>query len=161
MNKAQRIRYQVELWPAACQGQGWSASDDARRRDLRQYCWDAIGLGNQGERMPADQAEVTALFTLLVYLAEPDNITLSQQWDDCKANYKAFNLSRQADHWQRKAYGESGGHRLARDRFAGRKKAHQPAFADNPLDEEGAKNRLMTMRARARSKERKTQPATT
>jgi hypothetical protein len=151
MNKNQLITYQAELWPAVCAAQGWDLADKEQRRATRAHVWEAIGEEERGDAVPHDEAAITALFTYLRHLAEPNNITLAMAWDDCRANYRAYNKTRQADHWQRRAYGRTGGKKLWRNRFAGRRKGQQQP--DDALTEEEADQRLMTMRARAKAKE--------
>jgi hypothetical protein len=144
MNESQRIHYQAELWPAVCAAQGWDARDKELRRHKRAECWDAIGVPEMDDSMPWDNASTTALFTLLRHLANPNNINLVMAWDDCRANYKAFNAAKWADFHQRRAFGQNGGQRVVRNRFAGRDKGVQQP--DEPLTEKEAGDRLMTMR---------------
>jgi len=155
MTKASNIRYHTTEWPAACAAQGWSPNDQARRRNV---VLDAMVLVKGPYVTTSDDkfgpAETTALFTYLRHLAEPDNITLKLRWDQCQADYSAFNEARQADYWQRVAYGPRGGNRWSRQRFGGKRQAQGDAAEDAPAHKE-THDRLMTMRARAQGRSRK------
>lgn len=164
MNKKTLVHYQAELWPAVCAAQGWDPRDAEARRDARAHVWEAIGEEDRGDAMPWDAASTTALFTYLRHLADPNHLGKSQEWDDCRANYRAFNKSRVADHWQRRAYGSTkGGGKLIRNRFAGRPTAASKPFTidGDPLAEREASQRLMTMRCRARAKAKSTPEVST
>jgi hypothetical protein len=154
MNKSEiyRIKFHRDLWPAVCRGQGWNVSDSTRRRDLRSLCWSSIGEPDLADSMPQSDAQATALFTLCAHLAEPDNLTLSLRWANCQANYRAFNAAIQADWWEHRAYGARGSSRLRKQRFHNRPTAlGSPAEpAPNPT---ATRQRLLTMRSRAKSRE--------
>lgn len=154
MNRAQLIRYQAELWPAACAGQGWDVRDETLRRDVRRDCLEAIGVSasRADDIHCLDSAEITALFVFLDHLANPNHIGKLQTWTDCQADFRAFNVSRQADYWQRRG-GFKGRGKLVRNRFARRDTAVPKPFQDDALDAKEAEDRLMTMRARTRRKE--------
>ncbi len=150
-----RIRYHTTEWPAACSAQGWSPNDNARRRNV---CLDAMFLVKGPPVTTSHEkfgsAETTALFVYLRHLADPDNITLKLRWDQCMADYIAFNEARQADYWQNKAFGSRGGGRWIRQRFARKQTAQGDAAEDAPAHKE-THDRLMTMRARAQGKPRR------
>lgn len=148
MSPSQRVRFFTKLWPAACEAQGWNLRDETLRRDITAQCMDAIGCPGIESTTELKQAQITALFTFLAHLADPLHLGKSQQWTDCRADYVAFNLSRQADYWQHVAYG-TGGHRITRGRFGRRRKAEQPAFTADPLTREEAEKRRLTMKSRA------------
>ncbi len=137
-----RVQYQVELWPAACEAQGWNPKDEFCRRDNRSACWAAIGRPDKCEEMPLNHDETTALFTYLRHLADPNNINRSMAWDNCKADYVAFNKSKQSDHWQ----ALSGRRSLF---YRGRQTAAGNPL-DDPLDRKASHHRLIRMRASVR-----------
>lgn len=138
--KRYRVQFQADHWPAVCEAQGWHVRDDVRRRDLRAKCWEEIGLHNKGDAMPANDAEATALFTYCRHLADPLNITLSIQWDNCRAGFRKFNDARIADHHQRRAGVPA---------YRGRETAAgQPL--DDPLSRKESTHRLIRMRSAAR-----------
>lgn len=153
MTKAARIRYHRDEWPVACEKQGWSPNDTARRHNV---ILDAMFLVRGPDVTTSHEkfgdAETTALFTYLRHLADPDNITLKLRWDQCMADYVTFNKARQADYWQRQAYG-SRGNRWAR-RFGNKRTAQGDAAEDAP-DAKETRERLTTMRARAQGKPRR------
>lgn len=156
MKPAARTYYHSTLWPAVCAAQGWDRKDQDLRRSVTLDAMRAVGAPEITSSDPAwKDAHSTALFTYLRHLAEPDNLSLLQRWTDCQAGYEAFNMSRQADHFQQIAYGRTLGERITGRRFFGRRKAEQPAMdPDAPLTKKEAADRLMTMRARARKKTR-------
>lgn len=154
-----RVQFQADLWPKVAKAQRWNPRDETRRRDLRARCWAEIGRPDKGEDMPANDAEATALFTLCRHLADPDNITRSMEWDNCKADYRAFNTARQADYWERRGYGPRGSRSLRHRRFAGRLTAQGYATED-PLDRNAANQRLWKMRQCTRRRESKHRHAT-
>jgi hypothetical protein len=152
MTKSARIRYHQTEWPAACAAQGWSPNDTGRRHNV---ILDAMFLV-KGPPVTTSHAsfgpaETTALFTYLRHLADPDNITLKLRWDQCMADYITFNEARQADYHEHRAYGPRGSGRFARQRFA-RKPTAQGDPAEDAPDSKTTRDRLMTMRARARKK---------
>jgi hypothetical protein len=150
-----RVRYHKTEWPAACAAQGWSPNDTHRRRNV---CLDAMFLVKGPQSTTSDPkfgaAETTALFTYLRHLAEPENITIKLRWDQCMADYVAFNEARQADYWENHAYGPRGAGRWARQRFANKRTAQGDPAEDAP-DHKQTHDRLMTMRARAQGRSRK------
>jgi len=151
MTTPARVRYHTTEWPAACHAQGWLPSDKERRQNVALDCMFLIhgpACTTSDPRFRA--AETTALFCYLRHLADPDNITLKLRWNQCQANYTAFNDARQADYWQQIAYGDRPT-RLTRDRFGNaRLAAGYPAeVAPDPSE---TRQRLLTMRARAHSK---------
>ncbi len=139
-----RVKFQTELWPAVAQARGYQLRDEVTRRDLRAQCWEQVGVPHLGESMPTTDAEFTALATYCRHLADPENITLSMAWDNCRADYIAFNKSRQADHHQ--SHSSHYSRRSYRDR---------PTAASNPLDKpltrKEATHRLIKMRASAKA----------
>lgn len=150
-----RIRYHKIEWPAACEKQGWSPNDTKRRQNVALDCMFLVKgppVTTSDEKFQA--AETTALFVYLRHLADPDNITLKLRWDQCMADYIAFNEARQADYWQHVAYGSRGGGRWARQRFAGKRTAQGDPAEDAP-DATETHQRLTTMRARAQGRARK------
>ena len=149
MTKAARIRYHATEWPAACAKQGWSPNDATRRRNVVLDCMFSVkGPPITTSHADFGPAEITALFCYLRHLADPDNITLKLRWDQCQANYTAFNDARQADYWEARAY---GGHRPRRlhNRFSKKPTAQGDPAEDAP-DPKTTRDRLMTMRAHAR-----------
>jgi hypothetical protein len=155
MTKHARIKYHRDLWPAVCAKQGWAPNDTARRQSV---VLDAMFLVRGPAVTTSDDkfrdAETTALFVYLQHLADPDNITLKLRWDQCQGDYRAFNQARQADYWQKVAYGPRGGGRWARHRFAGKRTAQGDPAEDAP-DAKTTSERLTTMRARAQGKPRR------
>ena len=150
-----RIHYHATEWPAACHAQGWSPNDQSRRQSVILDCMFLVKgppVTSSDEKFRA--AETTALFTYLRHLADPDNITLKMRWDQCQANYVAFNNARQADYYERKAYGPRGASRWSRQRFANKPTAQGDAAEDAP-DPKVTRDRLTTMRARAQGRSRK------
>ena len=155
MTTAARIRYHKTEWPAACAKQGWAPNDSERRQSVNldaMYLVKGPPVTSSDERFGA--AETTALFVYLRHLADPDNITLKLRWDQCQANYIAFNEARQADYWQNVAYGPRGGGRWSRQRFSNKRTAQGDAAEDAP-DAKTTRDRLTTMRARAQGKPRR------
>lgn len=147
MNKSQLFLYQTELWPAASAAQGWDARDKHLRRDIRRDCFEFIGVAaSLADAVSAyNNAQVTALFTFLDHLAHPDHIGKMQTWEDCKADYEAFNASKQADYWQRRGgTGQQG--KWVKNRFAKRRTAVAKPFTDEPLTAHEAKCRRLTMK---------------
>jgi len=153
MNRPTLIHYQATLWPAVCKAQNWPPNDSCRRRKIRADCWQNIGITNKADSMPANDAETTALFTLLRLLAEPDNISRAIEWDKCRADYLTYNTCRQADWWEAVAYGPNGSPRLRHARFSGRTSASGDPL-EPPLSTHEAKQRLLTMRTRAKQRKR-------
>ena len=152
MNKPTRIAYHARHWPAACEAQGWDPRDQDKRRDVCLECMVLVGgPAITTSHAKWGNAETSALFLRLQHLADPDNITLSMEWDNCQAGYVAYNMSKQADHYQVRTYGHHGAGRLGRQRFAGRKTA-KGYPAEDPLTREEAQVRLTTMRSRATRK---------
>jgi hypothetical protein len=154
MNKSQRITYHTRLWPAAAKAQGFTASDANIRRAVTARIMRAIGSPATTTSDPRfGQPETTALFTALRHLGEPDSLTLRQRWLDCQADFVAFHQAKQADYWQDRAYGKTGGTKITRQRFGGRKRAQaDDPIVHDPISREEAAARLQTMRARARAK---------
>ena len=151
MTTASRIHYHATEWPRACAVQGWSPNDAGRRRNVVLDCMFLVkgpAVTTSDEKFKA--AETTALFTYLRHLADPDNITIKMRWDQCCADYVAFNEARQADYYERQAYGPRGSGRFARQRFAKKPTAQGDPAEDAP-DSKATRDRLMTMRARAHS----------
>lgn len=136
-----RILYQADLWPAACEAQGWDPRDKDLRRDHRAKCWEAIGQSHLGNAMPRNDHQTTALFTYLRHLADPNNINLLMAWENCQADFVAYNIGKQSDHHQRKP----GRPRYYRDRATA---TGNPL--EDPLDRKAATHRLIRMRTAAR-----------
>lgn len=65
MNKAQRVRYHADLWPAACKTQRWNPRD----KDLRQSITYQVTGKLSSEDL--DEDEITMLFDELRHLADP------------------------------------------------------------------------------------------
>jgi hypothetical protein len=153
MDDRTRKTYHAIEWPAACAGQKWRVRDQDKRRAVALECM-ALVCGPMATTSDPEwgNAETTALFTYLRHLADPDNITRSIVWDKCRADYQAFNLSRQADHWEKRGFGERGSRRLRENRFGGRKTAEGGALED-PLTREEAQQRLWKVRQRTRARE--------
>lgn len=150
MTPAARIRYHSTEWPAACEAQGWDVKDAKKRRNVVLDCMFLVNGPCATTSEPAFRsAETTALFCYLRHLADTDNITLRLRWEQCMADYVAFNTARQADYWQTVAYGDTRGNRLIRRRFDGARSAAGYAAEDGP-NPTAARHRLMTMRERAR-----------
>lgn len=156
MNAKTRTAY-FALWTKVRAVQGWDrlsrSEQEEQRRAVTLQVMQAIGAGDSDSTTRLTQAEITALFTFLHHLAEPDNLTLAKLWTDCMADYKAFNMSKQADWHERRAYGRQGSARLHQQRFQGRDHAVQDDFS-RPLNRREAEQRLMTMRARAGAHDR-------
>ena len=68
MTRAQHTRYRTLLWPEACRAQGWSAADDAMRRDV------TLQATGQDSTAGLSNDQVTDLFRLLEHLADPLNL---------------------------------------------------------------------------------------
>ena len=153
MITAVRVRYHATEWPAACEGQGWDYRDQDKRRDVCLLCMELVdGPAVTSSDPRFGDAETTALFTYLRSLADPNNITLSMEWDKCRADYVAYNLSRQADYWERRGFGPRGSQRLRENRFAGRRTAKGGALED-PLPYHEAEQRRNKMRQLTRQRE--------
>jgi len=156
MKDAERIHYHAELWPAACAAQKWNPKDEAYRRAITRFVMEEVRAPITDSTTKLGRHEVTALFTYLRHIANPDNISLRQRWEDCKADYIAFGTSTQADYWQRRAFGGAIPRKLIGNRFAGRPTAQEPdPVVAAPIDRETADQRRMTMRAIARSEPRR------
>lgn len=144
------------LWTRVLRAQGWDklprGIQEERRRQVTRAAMTACRAGDTDSTTRLDDARVTALFTYLRHLADPDNLTAAKLWTDCMADFVAFNMSKQADFHQRRAYGRKGPQRLVRDRFEGRAKAAQPDFT-RPLSRTEAEQRLLTTRARAEARQ--------
>jgi hypothetical protein len=153
MNARTRTAY-FALWTRVCHVQGWErmgrAELEERRRSLTAEVMQQVGAAPTESTTRLGSAEITALFTCLQHLADPDNLTKAKLWTDCQADYIAFNKSRQADWHERRAYPRGGG-KLDRQRFAGRDAAVQDDFS-RPLTRAEAEQRLMTTRARANAR---------
>lgn len=65
MTKAQRARFFGDLWPAACQAQGWNPKDEDTRRAV---CERVTG---QRSTSGLTERQITALFTEVRHLADP------------------------------------------------------------------------------------------
>jgi hypothetical protein len=153
MSPSERVTYFRDFWPAACAANGWKKSDDERRRKVVLQCMEAVGgplVTTSGGAFGRD--EVTALFCYLDFLAHPADLDRSARWADCQEDYHAYNRARQADWYERKAYGSKGSGKLARERFSGARSA-----SGEPLDHFDPKainKRFVTMASRAQKKER-------
>lgn len=153
MKPAQRSLY-FHLWSTAAIAQGWSPKDDLRRRQTTVDCMAAIHREILPERAGVDStsalmdAEVTALFVLLTHLGAPADPVASARWLECQADYRDFNLARNADWFQAQA-GYRGKSRITRDRFSGRTKAEAEGFSEQ-LRGEALRQRVVTMSCRAR-----------
>jgi hypothetical protein len=161
MNPKTRTAY-FSIWKKVMAVQGWDKLtkplQDDKRRAVTSKTMQDIGAGDCDSTTRLSPAEVTALFTHLNHLARPDCLTAAKLWTDCMADYKAFNMSKQADWHEKKAYGRTGGGRLDRQRFGGRAHAVQNDFS-RPLNRREAEQRLMTTRSRARAKYGRPAPA--
>lgn len=153
MTPAERVTYFRDFWPAACVASGWKKSDDARRRQVALACMSAVGGPSVTTSDPAfGRDEVTALFCYLDFLAHPGDFDRSARWADCQEDYRAYNRAKQADWYERKAYGPKGAGKLARDRFAGARSARGDAL--DHFDPVAINKRFVTMASRAQKKER-------
>lgn len=152
-----RVRFQTEYWPAVATAQGWNPKDEAKRRELRAHCWQAIGCLEKGDGMPIADAEATALFTLCRHLSDPNNLTKLREWEKCCEDFRAYNIAKNADYWERRGFGSRGSRKIRENRFGGRQTAQGEAL-DDPLSRKDASQRLWKMRQVTRSKEKKVQP---
>jgi hypothetical protein len=150
MTKETRAYYFGTAWPQACRAQRWDPKDDDKRRAVTLEAMALVHGPRYDSITLLEDAQITALFCYLRHLAQPENLTRARDWNDCCADYKAFNLSRQADFWERKAFGPRGAARLHQNRFAGRQRAASSEFTDRPLTEKEARDRLLTMRKHAK-----------
>lgn len=111
MNAKQRRLYFTQLWPAACEANGWDPKDDECRREVTEYAT------HQPSTRMLSQAQITALFLYLRHLAHPEDPRLAEQWRACRQDRSKFNLVRQAEHFRRLCgYSRIG--KLSKDRFA-------------------------------------------
>lgn len=160
MNKAARIIYHRDLWPAACRANRWDPRDQERRRAVCRECMRLVRgprVTTSDDRFGAD--ETTALFVYLAHLADPASLVKAAAWSDCLVDYKAFNRARNADWHERQSYGPEGSRRLQRERFARRKTA-----AGEPLesfDPDEIRKRHITTASRHRAKLAKEKKANT
>lgn len=152
MNAAQRRVYFTQVWPAACKAQGWDPRDDERRRTVTATAMQLCGCAGITSAAKLNSAQVTALFCYLKHLANPLNLRYLSAWDDCQRDYIAYNRSLQAGYWRERAGYRQGG-RIDRQRFAGRPDGG--IYNSSKMTKEEADQYLMTMRARAKAKERR------
>jgi hypothetical protein len=75
MTRRQQVYYRGELWPAACRVQGWDPADDEKRRAVTRQAARKINPNSQcTSTTHLNQDQITALFKLLVALANPDDV---------------------------------------------------------------------------------------
>ena len=141
MTSGQRTHYFARLWPAACAAQGWNYRDEALRRRVTRECMAKIQGPDTDSTSALGQNELTALFVYLQHLATPAALVVQEEWNECQRDYVAFNVTKQANWWEKRAYGAQGSGRLDRTRF--------PLRGVNRKEEQ---DRLMTLRARAKAK---------
>lgn len=152
MNAATRRTYFVDVWPPAAKALGVARNDDAARRAVTREAMRLVGGPATDSVTALGSDEVTALFTYCRWLADQQNLRLLSAWMSCQEDYRTFNRVRQGSHYRERAgYAKRG--RMDRNRFAGR--AHDGLFEESRMSAEEAEQYLMTMRARARGKERK------
>jgi len=65
MTKAQRSHFFGQLWPAACQAQGWQVKDETTRHAVCERVTGQSSMSNLNQR------QLTALFTEVRHLADP------------------------------------------------------------------------------------------
>lgn len=148
MTTAQRRLYFTQLWPDACQAQGWRRGDDTRRKAVVQECAEAIGAPPTDSTRDLGEAAITALFTYLRYLGNPDDFAALADWDTCRKDYLTWNTMKQGNWWRGKAGYKSRG-KLDKQRFKNRPTS---GLFDAPaMTAEEAEQYLMTNRARARA----------
>lgn len=150
MTPGQRTTY-FRLWTAACRVKGWDAKDDTLRRDQVIHCMAAVRgpLVTTSDPLFGQDA-VTALFTYLDFLGNPDSLEKSARWLDCQQDYRAFNRARQADWHERAAYGPKGSRKLQQNRFGGQEKAQGEMLES--FDPDAIQKRFLTAVTRHEAK---------
>jgi len=152
MNKLTRIHYFTKAWPQACETQGWDPTDEKKRHLVTRQCMLLCGGPDTDSTILFGQAEISALFTYLRWLAFPNDPRKCAAWAACQVDYRTRNVAAQGDYWRRKAGYDKGG-RVDRDRFGGKSVAGQ--CRESTMTKREADDYLMTMRARANAKRRK------
>lgn len=149
MNAAQRRIYFTQLWPAAARQLGCARSDEAARQAATAEAMRLVNGPRTSSTRSLGPAEVTALFTYLRHLGNPDDLRTLSAWMSCQEDYQKFNAVRQGSWWRDKAGYRSRG-RCERDRFGNR--PSDGLFDEDRMSAEEAAQYLMTMRARAQAK---------
>lgn len=153
MNAATRRTYFVDVWPPAAKALGVARNDDAARRAVTREAMRLVGGPATDSVTKLGSDEITALFAYCRWLARKDDLRLLSAWTSCQEDYRTFNRVLQGSHYRDRAgYAKRG--RMDRNRFAGR--PHDGLYEESRMSAEEAEQYLMTMRARARGKERKT-----
>ena len=151
MTPKQRVLLFRSFWPAACKAQHWGTGDDTKRHEVIATCMLEIRGPQTGSTSDLGPDEVTALFCYLTFLAE-ETLEASENWDECKRDYRTYNRARQADWHERSMYGTRA-NKLDRHRFGGATTAVvDPAES---LDPEAVRKRHLTMASRHQAKMRK------
>jgi hypothetical protein len=154
MTPGQRSSYFL-LWADVCAAQKWNAKDRAKRNEVTARCMSEVGGPATDSTTELGEAEITALFCFLTYLKTGDaDLDAAARWVDCKQDYKAFSLARQADWHEEKLYGKtSKPNKLDRNRFKGAKTAvGEPLEKFDPAE---IKKRHLTLASRHQKKARK------
>ncbi|HYF52628.1 MAG TPA: hypothetical protein VEA41_00025 [Salinarimonas sp.] len=134
----------------------WRPGDELRRRDVVLFVMKEVrGLQITTSHPDWGRDETTALFCYLDHVAHPDDLQKAAAWLNCVEDYRAYNRARQADWYQRKAYGR-GGRKLVNNRFAGAATAQGEPL--EKFDPAAIQKRFVTYASRARAKAKK-QPA--
>ncbi|MBN2069130.1 MAG: hypothetical protein JW739_05785 [Opitutales bacterium] len=152
MNKAQRSKYFKQLWPNACRVQQWDPKDTTKRHLITRQCMLLCGGPDTDSITKIGQAEISALFTYLNWLASPQNLRLQAAWESCMEDYRTRNVTAQGNYWRRRAgYAKAG--KIERDRFSAA--PYSGPSGESELTPEEAENYLLTMRSRAKTKKKK------
>lgn len=146
MNDDQRRIYFTQLWPNACDAQDWDPRDTRRRHLVTAECMRLVGAPASDSVTTLGEAEVTALFTYLRHLGDPQNLRLLSAWMSCQKDYRTFNTARQGNYWRAKAGYKSRG-RCDRDRFANKPTAG--LFDESTMTAKETEDYLVTMRKRS------------
>lgn len=153
MNPGQRKHYFSMLWPAVLRANGWdklnTAQREEKRRQVTRDAMTAVHGSDTDSTTDLGEAEITALFVYLGHLADPLSLVRAGDWAECQRDYIAFNICRQADFYQAKAYAGDP-EKLLKERFQGRRSAAGETF-QRPLTRAEAEQRRTTMRERARA----------
>lgn len=145
MNAATRQRY-FALWQQLCRARGYDPRDEAARREITLYVADACGFASTGSTRHLDAHQVTALLTYLRHAVAPRDAKNARLWERCQADYVAFNLVNQGEHYRRQS-GERAGGRINRHRF----KIHfAEELEEHALSPREARNYVITHARRAR-----------
>lgn len=152
MNASTRKIYFTQVWPAAARGLGCDRRDEDARRAVTREAMRLVGGPGTDSITQLGPDEITALFTYCRWLADRDDLRLLSAWTSCQEDYHTYNRVLQGEHYRRRAgYAKRG--RIDRNRFAGR--SHDGLYEEARMSAQEAEQYLLTMRARARGKERK------